>query len=609
MAGDNPGLWWCENELATLQGETSRVETTPWRSALRNALVGTLNLDRARAETGLAQAAAAQLDPGWAAVRRLLQLRYDLRWGDAGTVSAAKNGLLQLIESTTDQPTLARAWHTLGVHHIRNDEPWLADRALTEALRLAEKSPTRAWILDSLGQAAMWQGAWVEARYLFRAAGKLKAESRDELGIAITLGNVAQLELGLGNPRSAAAACEEALQYDRLPALTRLRAATLLLQCRLDAGDPDQDDQRRVKELTDASGPEQHHLKGFAALALARAEHRDAAACENWLRAAESNFTSNTDRAMVNYWRARLLPDRMPANWAEDTRVLLSSLGTPSEAELLTELLLAERAFQQGNAERGHAFLHRADRVAMRAGNPLWVERVDRIFRQLDPGGFSDRVTARFTGRPPQDLSRSREEVVTSIFADVVGFTRRFEKQGAQQVMDTIRSVFERAVPLFERFKVRPHQYQGDGLVAEAQGEGHEARALDFGWHLLCTTNRASLARISTGDEFGLQVRIGIATGPVITGALGSQYKLEYLSIGRSVNMAARLQAQAEPGALVCAEATGVAAGLALPMEDFELKGFSGRQRGFRVSPGLGVYTTDAKEWQNWKGQLPRSNG
>ncbi|MBK8146606.1 MAG: adenylate/guanylate cyclase domain-containing protein [Bacteroidetes bacterium] len=234
------------------------------------------------------------------------------------------------------------------------------------------------------------------------------------------------------------------------------------------------------------------------------------------------------------------------------------------------------------------AHLQRADRVALRGANPLWVERVDRVYRQLDPGGFGDRVTARFTGRAASELSRGREEIVTSIFADVVGFTRRFEKLGAQEVMDTIRSVFERAVPLFERHRVRPHQYQGDGLVAEAQGPNHESRAIAFARELLTCMNRTSLVRTITGDPFGLQIRVGVATGLVVTGALGSQYKMEYLSIGRSVNMAARLQAEAQPGELVCAQATAKAAGQPGQLEEFQLKGFAEKQQGLRNRARIG---------------------
>ncbi len=577
-------LWWRRAEHASLG--TSDLPLG-WDGQMHAATRGVQMLDRDLATQALARLVQvpppSELHPALA----LLQARFELRWGQPDSARAA----LKQLATTADAATRARAWHSLGVLHIQRDKPALGELALVEALRLAEESPSRNWILDSLGQAAMWQGAWTEARYLYHQSTRHKQSDGDTLGIAITLGNVALLELGLGNAQAAVQACQQALSQPGLPALTRLRLQTLLLQGLLDSETGAEQAAMLAADQLAATaalcGPTPHHLKGFAALARARAQS-EATARETLLAQAEVNFSAPAERALVHYWRARLSPGTAGATLAEDTRSLLANVPGPCEAELLTELLLAQRAQQASDAPRMLAHLQRADRVALRGANPLWVERVDRVYRQLDPGGFGDRVTARFTGRAASELSRGREEIVTSIFADVVGFTRRFEKLGAQEVMDTIRSVFERAVPLFERHRVRPHQYQGDGLVAEAQGPNHESRAIAFAKELLTCMNRTSLVRTITGDPFGLQIRVGVATGLVVTGALGSQYKMEYLSIGRSVNMAARLQAEAQPGELVCAQATAKAAGQPGQLEEFQLKGFAEKQQGLRIAPGLG---------------------
>jgi adenylate cyclase len=61
--------------------------------------------------------------------------------------------------------------------------------------------------------------------------------------------------------------------------------------------------------------------------------------------------------------------------------------------------------------------------------------------------------------------------------------------------------------------------------------------------------------RLAEGQE-EIRVGIGIATGPVITGAIGSSRALQYTAIGDAMNLAARLCAAAKPEQILVAEAT-----------------------------------------------------
>ncbi|NUO16140.1 MAG: adenylate/guanylate cyclase domain-containing protein, partial [Planctomycetaceae bacterium] len=80
------------------------------------------------------------------------------------------------------------------------------------------------------------------------------------------------------------------------------------------------------------------------------------------------------------------------------------------------------------------------------------------------------------------------------------------------------------------------------------------------------------------GEKWGLTVRAGVASGPTVLGVLGSHYKMEFQAIGRTVNLASRLQGQAQPGqvtaSLDCAKAAGLDLGGLAP-EQAGLKGFS----------------------------------
>lgn len=110
-----------------------------------------------------------------------------------------------------------------------------------------------------------------------------------------------------------------------------------------------------------------------------------------------------------------------------------------------------------------------------------------------------------------------------------------------------VRSLFELTAPLLARHRVRPLQHLGDGLLSVAQGEEHAARGLAFAEDLTERATRISQVRYALGEQLGLEVRAGVASGPVVLGRLGSLSKLEYLAIGRTTNLAARLQGVADP--------------------------------------------------------------
>src|SRR5581483_4212796 len=96
--------------------------------------------------------------------------------------------------------TAARAEHLLGVVSVRLNRFSDAEAALTRALqRIEPDAPARAWILDTISQVFMGEGAWTEARRTFAAVASIKTAARDWLGLAISRGSLVLLELRLGH--------------------------------------------------------------------------------------------------------------------------------------------------------------------------------------------------------------------------------------------------------------------------------------------------------------------------------------------------------------------------------------------------------------------------
>jgi class 3 adenylate cyclase len=244
------------------------------------------------------------------------------------------------------------------------------------------------------------------------------------------------------------------------------------------------------------------------------------------------------------------------------------------EAEVQTRLLLARKAFEANDRDRGRTLLDAAYGRVMSSNNPLWMHWLDEAASELDPPLLSERLATRFSGRARAELQETKREDVTIIFADLVNFTPRTLELTPEEVMRTVRGLFELGVPLLTKHQVSPLTYMGDGLLAIAQGDDHAKRGLAFARELVARTGRMSKVRRLLDSGWPIDLRAGVATGPVVLGSLGTLFKTDFAAIGVTTNLAARLQAQAQPGEVMAARTTIEQAGLDLPAESLKLKGF-----------------------------------
>jgi adenylate cyclase len=132
----------------------------------------------------------------------------------------------------------------------------------------------------------------------------------------------------------------------------------------------------------------------------------------------------------------------------------------------------------------------------------------------------------------------SREASV--LFADLAGFTSMAEEMSPEQVVGVLNEYFSAVTAPIEDHHGLVTQYQGDALLAvfnvPFEHPDHAAEAV--------RAAREILAVVRT-RRFGgrqLAVRIGINTGPVVAGSVGSPSHLTYTVHGDAVNLAARLE-------------------------------------------------------------------
>jgi adenylate cyclase len=184
----------------------------------------------------------------------------------------------------------------------------------------------------------------------------------------------------------------------------------------------------------------------------------------------------------------------------------------------------------------------------------------------------SNQELARFVPREVAARARTSETslaagegetaVATVLFLDIEGFTTLAEPMPPEQVIGTLNDFYAAcAGPIGAREGV-VNQFLGDAIVATFNAPRpcarHAAAAIEAALDILALTQGRTF-----GPGLSLSVRIGINTGPMVCGLLGTPERLLYTVIGDEVNLAARLEGlnKVYGTRLIVSEATREAAG------------------------------------------------
>jgi class 3 adenylate cyclase/predicted ATPase len=192
-----------------------------------------------------------------------------------------------------------------------------------------------------------------------------------------------------------------------------------------------------------------------------------------------------------------------------------------------------------------------------------------------------------------RDGAEGERRQLTILFCDLVGSTELAGRLDPEEWREVVRAYQQDAHQAVSRFAGHVAQYLGDGIVAyfgwpQAHDDDAE-RAVRAGLGIVEAT-AAPNARLPSGVR--LAVRIGIHTGPVVVGRMGAGERAETLALGDTPNVAARVEALAEPDTVMITAATHrLVAGLFV-VEDRgaqTLKGVREPTQLYRVVQGSGV--------------------
>ncbi|HUR67315.1 MAG TPA: adenylate/guanylate cyclase domain-containing protein [Chitinophagaceae bacterium] len=166
---------------------------------------------------------------------------------------------------------------------------------------------------------------------------------------------------------------------------------------------------------------------------------------------------------------------------------------------------------------------------------------------------YVDETVLNFMGGREFESSLGANENVeaTVAFIDICGFTSISETEQPDKVVKLLNQYFDLMVKEIIAQNGLVDKFIGDCVMAVFKGDYHLDRAIDA-----CLAIRNSIGSLPATGDFLPKVTIGINSGEMISGNIGSVTlkRLDYTVIGDTVNTAQRLQSTAAPGQVVIIE-------------------------------------------------------
>jgi adenylate cyclase len=176
------------------------------------------------------------------------------------------------------------------------------------------------------------------------------------------------------------------------------------------------------------------------------------------------------------------------------------------------------------------------------------------------------------------------EREVTILFTDICGFTRLSERLAVHEMANLLVEYFNQMSNVVFDFKGTVDKFIGDAIMAIFGAPISYGNDAELAVH-------AAIEIIHKMKEFNrnidarkrFNIRIGINTGMVVAGYLGSSQRMEYTVLGDPVNIAARLQDIAPPNTILLGEATYARVKGTFPLQGLGSTKLKGKQKEIKV--------------------------
>lgn len=148
------------------------------------------------------------------------------------------------------------------------------------------------------------------------------------------------------------------------------------------------------------------------------------------------------------------------------------------------------------------------------------------------------------------DLGGERK-TVTVMETDIRGFTSMSEKNEPEEVVRILNLYLDKQTEIIQEFGGDIDKFIGDAVLATFSGEKMIENAIQ------CSINiHKEIVNLNNKYDKNIMIGIGINTGPIIMGAMGSKDRMDFTIIGDNVNLSSRLCDAAKPGEIIISKNT-----------------------------------------------------
>lgn len=159
----------------------------------------------------------------------------------------------------------------------------------------------------------------------------------------------------------------------------------------------------------------------------------------------------------------------------------------------------------------------------------------------------------------PEKLNSIERKEVSILFSDISGFTSWSSEKEPEEIHSTLNEYYNMMAQIIFKYEGTIDKYMGDGMMAffgdPIEYDDHALRAVSAAVEMQKKAIEIKELWKAQG-KLELQMRIGVNTGQVVAGNMGSENRVDYTIIGSSVNLAHRLEENAPIEGILISHAT-----------------------------------------------------
>ncbi|MGV8119019.1 MAG: tetratricopeptide repeat protein [Candidatus Xenobiia bacterium LiM19] len=471
--------------------------------------------------------------------------------------------------------------HYRAIYEVRFGEKSTGHEMLKAALGIFLAGGFReesSMVYDSLGQQSFEKGDLEEALYSFRESLRIKEETGDRYGLAITWGNMGRAYLAMADYDEALHYFEKDLDYarsagDRYGEMVMLNntGRTRVLMGDFDGGKSNLEKSLDIAVSISSRLWETLNRKDLATASLECGEINKA---EQYLDAIRQFVDTNgsgslkAEMCMLESQRSSQKGDREKAlALCRDAASLYQELEIPHEL-IRTHMRLGTLYLEGGERDKALEVFEDSLERAERLKAPWLVKAFEKLIHSVGEEEWIRIRLRRYLGREVLDevltgaeqsaLGGTRQKV-TILVSDIRGYTEYSEHRNPEEIVAMLNDYFSLMVDVIVEQKGTIDKFIGDAIMsyfgAPITYGDDSTKAVKAAQGMMEALEKYNRIR-AQNKEAPIKMGIGIATGEAVVGNIGSYRRRDFTVVGHTVSKAFVLCSRAKSGQILTSEST-----------------------------------------------------